>query len=239
VIKFYAKDYRYQAAATGLRISQGLGSVLAPRPATGVPEWRLTVQSLLPGQTPADPFGVAERAGALLSALHGSKLGELSALRRFPPAQQLEAAGASARMVLALLPALRPRLNRILSVLEDATPETDRLVMSHGDFSVHQLLELGPELAVTDFDELCLAPAGLDVASYSAYLVRGQPDDLAAAARTMEALLEGYGRRPEAVSWYLATMILRRAPRPFRYVEPDWPDRVHTLLGAAEEALCL
>jgi hypothetical protein len=31
-------------------------------------------------------------------------------------------------------------------------------------------------------------------------------------------------------------MILRRAPRPFRHVEPDWPERVEYTLTAAEEA---
>jgi hypothetical protein len=49
-------------------------------------------------------------------------------------------------------------------------------------------------------------------------------------------------RSPQAVrflfySWYLATMILRRAARPFRYFEPDWRPRVGQMVAAAEGAL--
>jgi hypothetical protein len=46
----------------------------------------------------------------------------------------------------------------------------------------------------------------------------------------------GYGERPEGLPWYLATMMLRRAPHPFRRFEPEWPDRIEAMVRAAELA---
>ena len=56
-------------------------------------------------------------------------------------------------------------------------------------------------------------------------------------SRCLDDLIDGYGERPQHLSWYLATMILRRAARPFRYFEPDWRPRVEEMVASAEEAL--
>jgi hypothetical protein len=89
---------------------------------------------------------------------------------------------------------------------------------------------------VTDFDAMCMAPAALDLATYLAYLVRGDQSDLDAALAVLELVLEGYGERPEGLPWYLATMILRRSPRPFRYQDERWPERLEEMVAAAERA---
>jgi Ser/Thr protein kinase RdoA (MazF antagonist) len=201
----------------------------------------VTVQTLLLGGAPAEPIDLAAQAGAVLSTLHRSRVNEssVSRLPRFQAQDQLDAARASARLVGAVVPSLRGRLERLLVELEDTTPAVELLVLSHGDFNARQLIVVGTELAVTDFDEMCLAPAALDLATFSAYLVRGEHEDLDAALGGMEALLEGYGARPKGLPWYLATMLLRRAPRPFRYMEPAWPQGVKAMVARAEEALHL
>jgi hypothetical protein len=51
------------------------------------------------------------------------------------------------------------------------------------------------------------------------------------------SLLAGYGARPEGLRWYLSAALLRRAERPFRVLEEDWPERVEELVDAAEAAL--
>jgi Phosphotransferase enzyme family len=51
-------------------------------------------------------------------------------------------------------------------------------VPSHGDFSPRQVLQLdGGRLAVVDFDACCMVPAGLDLATYASYFVRGGAGD--------------------------------------------------------------
>jgi ATP-binding cassette, subfamily B, bacterial len=239
VVKCYAKDDHFGAAARGLGMSSSLRSVMVPRFEGAVPSLRVTAQSLLPGRPATGPVEVAAGAGQLLRALHGSAIdppGSYS-LSVAPPSRQLDAAAASARLVLAVAPALERRVERLLRKLEGSRPEVDGIVPSHGDFNARQLLTVGGELAVTDFDELCLAPPPLDLATYVAYLVYGEPSDLPVAESVLGELVAAYGARPTGTSWYLATMILRRAPRPFRYQEPDWVERVEGMIDAAEEAL--
>lgn len=237
VVKFYASEGHFLAAAAALEASTQLRTVTVPALTAVLPGSRLTVQALLPGLPPATPIEVAPAAGAVLRAFHGSALGTPGKeLRTFSPADQLVAAAASARLVGALLPALRGRVDRLIAALEDSTPAGERAVPSHGDFNARQLLVQGAGLAVTDLDELCLAAPGLDLATFAAYLVQGSENDVTHAAAGLDALLDGYGERPDELPWYLATMILRRTPRPFRHVEPDWPERVEYTLTAAEEA---
>ena len=88
-----------------------------------------------------------------------------------------------------------------------------------------------------DFDEACRAPRALDVASYAANLVSGRPGDLACADAALEALLEGYGERPEGLQWYYAASLLRRAPSPFRLHKRRWTRRVESIIAAAETVL--
>jgi hypothetical protein len=153
------------------------------------------------------------------------------------PFQQLAAAETSARLVQAILPPLGERVEALLRELETDMPAIDRLVPAHGDFNARQLLVQRDGLALVDFDGMCLAPAALDPAKYAAYLVLGGPNDLHEASEVLDELLEGYGDRPFGLSWYLATCILRRAPRPFRYLDEHWPERVEGMIAASEAAL--
>jgi ATP-binding cassette, subfamily B, bacterial len=150
------------------------------------------------------------------------------------PRHQLAAAAASAELVGAIRPELRPRLHRLLRELEESTPAVDAFVPTHGDFNARQLLVTDGGLAVVDFDAMCLAPAALDLATYGAYLVLGGDDDLDGASEVLDDLLEGYGDHPLGLSWYLASCILRRSPRPFRYLDEHWPERVEGMVRSAE-----
>jgi ATP-binding cassette subfamily B protein len=239
VLKCYAKDADFSAAASALQASWALRSLIVPRFEGTLPSIRVTAQTLLPGRPVAGAAEAATGAGALLSALHRTdpSSARLTSLPVAPPARQLEAAAASGRLVAAIAPTLRRRVGNLLRELEQSLPEAGELVPSHGDFNARQLLLVGGELALTDLDELCLAPHALDLATYIAYVVRGQPAHLVTAEKVLDALLEGYGSRPTGMSWYLATMILRRSPRPFRYFEPEWPNGVEAMVDAAEDAL--
>jgi hypothetical protein len=231
VVKLYRREDEFERALAGQRAASTLR--YAPQFEAVLPHRLITVQSLLLGRAVPSAASFAVDAGALLAQLHVS---HPSGLPLFAPAAQLEAAAASARLVGTIAPELRPQVDRLLGSLAASMPEGVTLVPSHGDFNARQLLVCDGGLAVTDFDEFCLAPAALDLATYSAYLVRGGSADLDAALAALDDLAIGYGERPAHLSWYLATMILRRAARPFRYFEPDWRPRVEEMVAAAEGA---
>jgi ABC-type multidrug transport system fused ATPase/permease subunit len=235
VIKIYAGTEEFAKAVTGLEVSTQLRGVRVPDREAVMPELQLTCQALLSGQRP-DGRKATRPAGAELFTLHTS---DTNGLRPFTPDDQLMAAAASAGSVIAVAPELEQRLQALLRTLEATAPDAGPLRPSHGDFHANQLLELDRGLAVIDFDEMCAAPAALDFSSYIAHLVTGGTDDLDAAARALQGLVEGYGSRPRGVSWYLATSILRRSPFPFRFMEPEWPRRIESMVAAAEEALHL
>jgi aminoglycoside phosphotransferase (APT) family kinase protein len=236
VVKLYAKQHEFEDALRGQCAASILRSVVAPRLEAALPERLLTVQSHLPGKSVSSAADVAAEAGALLARLHAS--GGYG-LHVFEPAEQLAAAGASAQLVGTIAPELRSRLERLLGALEAARPEGAVLIPCHGDFNARQLIVTNGDLALTDFDAFCFAPAALDTATYAAHLVRGGPHDLDAALAVLDDLVQGYGERPAHLSWYLATTILRESPWPFRYLEPDWPLRVEAAVTSTEEALAL
>jgi hypothetical protein len=74
---------------------------------------------------------------------------------------------------------------------------------------------------------------------YAPHLVSREADDLDKAFEVLEELLEGYGRRPPGLAWYLATSIIRRSPEPFRYLDEHWPERIEGMVTASEAALRL
>jgi ABC-type multidrug transport system fused ATPase/permease subunit len=234
VLKIYAKREEFTAATTGLRASGSLRGVRTAALEGRLDARLVTVQPVLSGSRPSRPADAAIEAGELLSNLHAARtLGLPPAL----PFQQLAAAERSAQLVATIMPTVSGRVETLLRELAAAMPLVDRFVPSHGDFNARQLLVSPDGLAVVDFDAMCLAPAGLDAATYAAYLVLGGADDLDTAVEVLEELLEGYGHRPLGLSWYLATCILRRSPRPFRYLDEHWPERVEGMITAAEAAL--
>jgi Phosphotransferase enzyme family len=235
VLKFYADSTAYEGSVAGLRAVADLRNVPTAALEGHLPSRHVTVQPLLHGVEPPRPAEVAGEVGALLRELQAASPSATSPQAR--PPDQLAVAAASARYIAMLLPALGGRLETLLRELEAAAPPIDRLVASHGDFYVGQLLATPAGLAVIDWDAIRCAPAALDPASYAAHLVSGEPDDLDEAAAALEDLLVGYGSRPTGLPWYLATCILRHARSPFRYFDEDWPGRIESMVAAAETAL--
>jgi thiamine kinase-like enzyme len=141
--------------------------------------------------------------------------------------------------VSAVAPSLATRASALLLELELRAPEVRALVPSHGDFHGGQLLELGNGHAIIDFDLLCAAAPALDIANYAGHLVAQESYDIAAGAAVLDDLVEGYGRRPADLSWYLSAALLWFTRGPFKRFEDGWPVRMERTLGAAEDALRL
>jgi starch synthase len=233
VLKYYASHSSFGAAVTGLEAADE-APIRTPGFEASLPELFVTVQSHVAGARVESPATAAVEAGATLARLHA---GSSATLPEFGPADQLDTAAASAELVSRLAPALRPRLEALLGRLEASMPsELDR-VPAHGDFHARRLLEGGDGIVITDFEAMCRAPAALDVSSYAADLVGGDPADLGSALGVLDLVVEGYARRPEELSWYLATTILRRSPRPFRRQAEQWPQRIEEMVSAAERVV--
>jgi ATP-binding cassette, subfamily B, bacterial len=233
VLKYYAAHASFGSAVAGLRAASEAPAVRTPAFEASIPELLVTVQAHVPGPAYESPAVAAPEAGEALARLHS---GSPEGIRDFPPAAQLDAAAASAELVTHIVPELRGRIETLLARLETCRPEGLEPVPAHGDFNARQLIDGSEGLVVTDFDGMRAAPAALDVATYLSYLVRGDRADLDTALAVLELLLEGYGAWPEQLSWYLSTMILRRSPRPFRYQDECWPERVEEMVAAAERA---
>jgi Phosphotransferase enzyme family len=236
VLKAYAEDASFRAGIAGLRIADGLDLGRGPQLHGALADLRLTVQAAIDGEpVPRSRAGaVAPVAGAMLRVLHDA---DLPGLEPTPPRVVLETAARGAALVASVAPALARRVRQLLARLEEHAPDPGPMVPSHGDFNISQVLDRDGALAILDFDEACLAPAAFDVAAYAANVVGGRPGDLERADAALDALLGGYGERLAGVDWYLAALLLRRAPSPFRLHKRRWPDRLEAMVAAAEEVL--
>jgi hypothetical protein len=231
VLKMYATPADLRAAEVAQRAASGLQSIRTARLEAVLPDLRSIAQPRLPGR----PFVRGPvAAGGTIALLHASPPARVP---RATASSQLAAAASSARLTVEIRPALERRLQRLLLELEQRRPKDGVLVNSHGDFHTGQLLELDDGPALIDFDEMCLAPPALDLASYAGHFVFGAEEDLEQAREILEGLVDGYGARPPDLPWFLATSILRRAPFPFRFLDARWPDRVEGMVAAAESAL--
>ncbi|MEA2269156.1 MAG: hypothetical protein QOC64_1766 [Solirubrobacteraceae bacterium] len=234
VLKAYADDDGFRAGVAGLRLAERLGA--GPRLELALSDLRLTVQPAIDGvpvlRERAAAFAAA--AGAMLRTLHEADVPDLEPVS---PQRLLNTVAAAGTLVATVAPELAPQVRRLVRRLAAATPHGLAVAPAHGDYNLSQFLDVDGALAVLDFDEACLAPPALDVAAYAANLVSGRPGDLDAAEPALEALLDGYGDRPEGLRWYLAASIARRAPTPFRRHKRRWPERMASILDAAEAVL--
>jgi ABC-type multidrug transport system fused ATPase/permease subunit len=233
VIKVYAAGTHFERAAEGLQAARQW-AVRTPRLLAALDDQHLTAQRFLEGTPPADAAGIAGEAGDVLGALHRS---EPNGLMPRTPADHLAAAAEAAQLVSHISPELAGRLERLLAELESTMPDAGAPVPSHGDFHAGQFLRCEDGLVLVDLDRACAAPAAHDASSFAAHLVKEGRPDLDGARNALEDLLGSYGARPPAMSWYLATAILRRTPTPFRALHEQWPDRVASLVDAAADAL--
>ena len=172
---------RSARASPACGIAAGLGLGAGPRLHGALPELRLTVQSALDG-TPvprARAREVAPIAGAMLGVLHDARVPGLPIAG---PDRTLASAAArralhGGRRARPRPPDARPpRPPRGARARHRASSSPPTATSTSASCSTSRA-----RCAVLDFDEACLAPRALDVASYAANLVSGRPGDLARA----------------------------------------------------------
>ena len=160
---------------------------------------------------------------------------EASGTAPIGPAHELLGATRTVGVLQVVLPDVRPRLDALVTRMIDTAPRQGALqrVTAHGGFRHRRLIRGDGGLRFGSVETLCSAPAATDLASYAVGAVE-HPNDWPAADEALTRLLRGYGSVPRGLDWYLATAILRRAIRPFRSQQPDWPEQVEGLVSLAE-----
>jgi len=139
-------------------------------------------------------------------------------------------------------PTLHAALVAVMRRLD--TPPTTQapMVPTHGDCHADQMLWHAGRIALFDYDNLCQAEAGRDLADFiSQLLCRFDGYDWLPQAR---ALAEGWALRcpdlhhPEVFDWHLRTLLLRKAYSQFVRARSGWQARCrHALSMAANAAL--
>lgn len=234
ILTVYAKDSQFDAAVTGLLASGRAPALPTSHLRAAFGDLRLTAQPVIAGSRPADAADVASEAGAFLRTLSASESDDLAPA---PPTRQLSEANRHAYLAGVLVPELVPCLRRLTDRLARSLPADPDMTSAHGNFHVDQLIVNDGRLVVVDFDDMCRAPAALDVATYAADVVRGRQDDAQRVFAVLDPLCQGYGKTPDHIDWYLSTAILCRTTHPFRTQAPDWPERVRGIVRVAEEVL--
>jgi phosphotransferase family enzyme len=229
ILKAYAKERSYERAVHGLRMAAE-SPLRTPELVECSPRLRLTAQTAVAGSAPT-PEAAARLAGELVRRL---QCAQLTPPRVVDADALLAMASDKAALVSCIVPELEPRLARLLERLRKTVPASDELRPAHGDFDADQLVETANgEHVVLDFDDACLAPAALDLATYLAdVVVRGGEIETC-----RRLLLAGYGAEPPGLDWCAATVAVARAPQPFQRQAPDWPSGVDRIVRAAEELL--
>ncbi len=234
VVKLYATAGEAATAARAMRLAAGWldsPSLVGLDAGAGV-----TAQTALAGRPldRGDFAAVAGEAGAMLRRLHGAPLGELPEVTPHDLLALCRDAGAR---VCVALPALSDRVAVVLERLAVTMPRGLPGVPSHGDFTIGQMLDDGGRVRVVDTDTLCTAPAAHDLAAFAANLVSGRPEDAGDARAALDAVVGGYGARPDGLDWHLAAAVMRRVDRPLRRLKRRWPERTGRILAAVERLL--
>ncbi len=235
VLKGYATQTAFDTARRAMELLGDGQDLPTPRGLAFLPRQLSTVQEHVSGDPAArqDVVALATACGPLLRRLHDSPR---SADVRRDPLMQLRDARAATRVLAGLLPDEERRVTALVRRLAATAPTGLATVLSHGDFTIDQLL-VGPgrRVVVTDVDNACQAPAAYDLATFAANLVSGRPDDEAVAEAALEALVRSYGD-PPGLRWHYAVALLRRCDRPFRRLKKRWPEKSMAILDLAEKA---
>jgi len=182
----------------------------------------------------ADAVASAAEAARLVRTLHRWDAGD-EPLADGSPAALVAKLGGPVELIGFARPDLGERLAAVRDRLHGTLPAPARLVPSHGDYNLGQLLRgTDGSLHVVDLDTLCLADPALDLASYASNVVSGREGDVEAAVALLDQLRLAYGDDTGALAWHFGAGVLRRVDRAIRRTKKRWGERTERLVAAAE-----
>jgi len=111
----------------------------------------------------------------------------------------------------------------------------------HGDFTPRQVVLTDSGIGIVDFDEAVRGDPATDLGSFVARVERDALHGDLPPSRVepiKDALLNGYRVAanhpvPARIELYTVVGLLQLATQPFRYQEPNWPERTEAILERA------
>ncbi len=184
--------------------------------------------------------------GASLAELHSQQAAGLIHFTRSAEAKMLQEL---ADGIGALCPHLNKRAQSLAARLVNSSVREDAPARAiHGDFYAEQVLFSKDSTTILDLDEVVYGDPAIDIGNFIARLefdcLRGKLTAPRAESFS-QALLEGYENSAVSrqampiencrVKFYTAIGLFRLAPRPFRYHEPNWSEKIEAILERAEQ----
>ena len=188
-----------------------------------------------------------EIVGRSLGELHAQQVAGLVHFTRSDEARMLQEL---ADGIGALCPQLNKRAQSLAARLVNSSFRTTTPASAiHGDFYAEQVLLGKNSAAILDLDEAAYGDPAADIGNFIARLELDCLGGKLTALRAEsfgQALLEGYENSAVSgqssahiescrVKFYTAVGLFRLAPRPFRYHEPDWAEKIEAILERAEQ----
>ncbi len=140
-----------------------------------------------------------------------------------------------------IVPSLRPRLDAMFCKISDGLASiSSHFTTCHGDFYDDQALVSDRGVTLVDLDELRTSHPLLDPSNMLAHLSVAEWRGLrvnAARDAFHGAVLDHLDYPDRDLAVFEAMQILKLAVRPFRRMEPDWPERVEQIVLLAELAM--
>jgi Ser/Thr protein kinase RdoA (MazF antagonist) len=178
--------------------------------------------------------------GAALAEVHAHNPSKLNRLPREAEVSSLLSVAAGLSF---LCPDLARRFNNLARALAARLlREPPEYLAVHGDFYAKQVLLMGENVGILDFDTAVAGDPAADLGLFIAHLERGSlhrglpPEHLEPLKLALLAGYEAATRRSfrERVAIYTASGLLRLAPHPFRNRHDNWPADIEQTLARAE-----
>lgn len=252
-VKFYTPS-GYAAAKIGAETFVSQGALRLARTAGFSDRHHILAFEWQPGQllrdiivdseaTTTDMTAAMQLTGAALAELHTHPAGALPQRSRDAEIRRLHAQTTTLEH---LCPELsRPAgmlVQRIVTQLEKSSPDALAL---HCDFYDQQVLITDDAAIILDLDQTELGDPAADLGLFIAHLERSELQNRLSAETVgtlADTLLHSYLQaRPwlasATIRLYTAIGLLYLAAEPFRYREPDWPERMAAVLSRADTVL--
>lgn len=184
--------------------------------------------------------GRMSRVGAALAELHAQAGRRLQYITPSMKIRKLEQVVAD---IAYLCPDLAGQLQTLTRRVADKLVELPPAVAAvHGDFYAKQVLLTDHDVSILDFDEAARGDPMSDLGNFAAHLYRDVFRGRLPADRLepmLAAFWDGYRHNGNmfhegAVVLYTVIGLLCLAPHPFRQREPNWPDRIRTIVEHAQ-----
>jgi aminoglycoside phosphotransferase (APT) family kinase protein len=194
--------------------------------------------------TAGEKTAALELTGAALAELHAQTPGGLQHRTRKIEVMRLQAqANTIAQLCPELTHTVERLVRRITTQLNGLQPVIRAL---HSDFYDQQVM-LGSDgtAIIFDIDQAELGDPAADLGLFIAHLEREDLRNMLSAQEVgtfSDALIQGYrdvyrSQESATIHLYAAIGLLYLAAEPFRYREPDWPERIAAILSRAKTVL--